>query len=123
MIIRVRGNKAVIYKENIIKFFSKGFLVFILFLISSPSLAMVWKSENTWDDVWEKRYQHSVTNNWTAEFFMNEKKPRYYKFSHDCADAVYAMRLVFAYESTLPFVIHNPSKPGRTISIGISRWD
>ena len=43
---------------------------------------MVWKAENTRDKVWEKRYQHWVKNNWTEEFFMNEKKPIYYKFSH-----------------------------------------
>ncbi len=84
---------------------------------------MVWRAENTWDDVWEKRYQHWVKNNWTEEFFMDEKKPIYYKFSHDCADAVYAMRLIFSYEYKLPFVIHNPSKRGKTISNGKTRWD
>lgn len=84
---------------------------------------MVWKAENTWDDIWEKRYQHWVKNNWTEDFFMNEKKPIYYKFSHDCADAVYAMRLVFSYEYKLPFVIHDPRKPGRMISNGKTRWD
>ena len=100
-----------------------GLLFFILISICTPSMAMVWKSENSWDDLWEKRYQHWVKNNWTEEFFMDEKKPIYYKFSHDCADAVYAMRLVFAYEYKLPFVINNPSKRGKTISNGITQWD
>jgi hypothetical protein len=62
----------------------------------SSTHAAVWKAENKWDDVWEKRYQHWVKNNWTEEFFMDEKKPIYYKYSHDCADAVYAMRLIFS---------------------------
>jgi len=97
------------------------FLVFIF--LSFPAQAMVWKSVNTWDKVWENRYQHWVKNNWTEDFFMNEKKPIYYKFSHDCADAVYAMRLVFSYEYKLPFVINNASRPGRTISNGMTRWD
>ncbi len=94
-----------------------------LLAVSFSSHAMVWKTINTWDDVWEERYQHWVKNNWTEDFFMNEKKPIYYKFSHDCADAVYAMRLVFSYEYKLPFVIHNASRPGRTISNGMTRWD
>ena len=112
-----------IFKEYHIKQSIIGLLFFILLGINTPSMAMVWKSENSWDEVWEKRYQHWVKNNWTEEFFMNEKKPIYYKFSHDCADAVYAMRLVFAYEYKLPFVINNPSKRGKTISNGITQWD
>ena len=54
---------------------------------------------------------------------MNEKTPIYYKYSHDCADAVYAMRLIFSYEYKLPFVIHNPSRPGKLISNRKKRWD
>jgi len=99
-------------------------IVFLAFIfLSFPAQAMVWKSVNTWDKVWENRYQNWVKNNWTEDFFMNEKKPIYYKFSHDCADAVYAMRLVFSYEYKLPFVINNISRPGRTISNGMTRWD
>ncbi len=98
-------------------------IVISLLFLTAPAHAMVWKSVNRWDATWEKRYQHWVKNNWTEDFFMNEKKPIYYKFSHDCADAVYAMRLVFSYENRLPFVIHNRSRPGKTISNGMTRWD
>ncbi len=106
------------------KYFLIKILVSLAFIVfSQATTAMVWKSENTWDAVWEKRYQHWVKHNWTEEFFMDEKKPIYYKYSHDCADAVYAMRLVFAYENKLPFVINNPSRPGRMISNGKTRWD
>ena len=109
--------------KNIIRVYLKG-VISLLFIVScSSSYSMVWKSENTWNDVWEKRYQHWVKHNWTEEFFMNEKKPMYYKFSHDCADATYAMRLIFSYEYKLPFVIHNPAKPGKTISNGMTGWD
>jgi len=98
-------------------------ILIAFYLMASPAQAMVWKSINTWDNIWENRYQHWVKNNWTEDFFMNEKKPIYYKFSHDCADAVYAMRLIFSYEYKLPFVIHNASRPGKTISNGMTRWD
>jgi len=106
------------------KSFSIKLVISIFFIFfSNYASAMVWKAENTWDAVWEKRYQHWVKNNWTEEFFMDEKKPIYYKYSHDCADAVYAMRLVFAYEYKLPFVINDPSRRGKTISNGKTRWD
>jgi len=117
------GDAKVVLKELHIKKIINGLVALVLLSISNSSFAMVWKAENTWDAVWEKRYQHWVKNNWTEEFFMNEKKPIYYKFSHDCAGAVYAMRLVFAYEYKLPFVVNNPSKRGRTISNGKTRWD
>lgn len=109
--------------KGVIHYYLKVLLSFLLFFLSSSAYSMVWKSENSWNDVWEKRYQHWVKNNWTEDFFMNEKKLIYYKFSHDCADAVYAMRLVFSYENKLPFVIHDPRRPGKTISNGKTRWD
>jgi hypothetical protein len=64
-----------------------------------------------------------VTRYWNEEFFMDEKKPLYYKFEHDCADAVYAMRLIFSYEHRLPFVMSNPSKKGKYISNKLTKWD
>ena len=112
-----------LFKNHVIKHLFKYVLLVCLLSLSSPSMAMVWRATNTWDDVWEKRYQHWVKHNWTEEFFMDEKKPIYYKFSHDCADAVYAMRIIFAYENKLPFVIKNPARRGRTISNGKTRWD
>ncbi|MEE9327125.1 MAG: hypothetical protein V3U71_07490 [Cocleimonas sp.] len=112
-----------VFKTHSTNLYLKALLSLCLVIFCFPSFSMVWKSENTWDAVWEKRYQHWVKNNWTEEFFMNEKKPIYYKFSHDCADAVYAMRLIFAYEYKLPFVIHNPSRRGKMISNGKTRWD
>ncbi len=109
--------------EKNIKYISQGLAFILIFFVSSSSQAAVWKAENTWDNIWEKRYQHWVKNNWTEDFFMNEKKPMYYKFSHDCADAVYAMRLIFSYEYKLPFVIHNPSRRGKMITNGKTRWN
>jgi len=103
----------------------------ILFGFSIPANAAVWESKNKWDNKWENTYRAWVKQNWTEEFFMDEKKPIYYKYSHDCADAVYAMRLVFAYEHKLPFVVHNTryrsKKKGRRgpryISNSMKRWN
>jgi len=97
-------------------------LVFFLF-ITSHSYAAVWKAESSWDAEWEEKYQQWVQQNWTEEIFMDPEKPIYYKFENDCADAVYAMRLIFAYEAKLPFVIHNAHKRGRIISNKMRNWD
>jgi hypothetical protein len=98
-------------------------ILLIAMLFGATADASVWKAKNTWDERWEKNYRAWVTRYWNEEFFMDEKKPLYYKFEHDCADAVYAMRLVFAYEHRLPFVMSNPSKKGKFISNRSTKWD
>jgi len=109
-------------KKNTEKIIISG--IFILeVLLGSTANAAVWQAKNTWDERWENNYRAWVTRYWNEDFFMDEKKPSYYKFEHDCADAVYAMRLVFAYEHELPFVINKPGKKGRYISNNMRRWD
>ncbi len=87
-----------------------------------PVQASVWDAENTWDNEWEERYREWVQENWKENFFMNEATPLYYKLSHDCADAVYLMRLVFSYEHQLPFVINNAHEKG-DISNTMNKWN
>lgn len=97
----------------------------LCFLFSGFSVAhaAVWKAEHEWDDQWEKRYQQWVVKNWTDDIFMNPAKPIYHKYETDCADASYAMRLIFAYEHKLPFVVNNPMRPGKLITNNKSTWD
>ena len=99
-------------------------LLLLFFLFSSTSLqAAVWKNTGKWDKAAEKDYQEWVKKNWTEDFFMNDKKPLYNMLPHDCADAVYLMRLVYSYEKKLPFVIHNAHKRGGLISNSMRNWD
>ncbi|CAA6825946.1 MAG: Unknown protein [uncultured Thiotrichaceae bacterium] len=95
----------------------------LFFIVSGTSTAAVWKDTNKWDRNWEKKYQEWVKANWTEEFFMDDKKPLYYKLEHDCADAVYLMRLIFSYEHKLPFVINNAHKRGKLITNKMRTWD
>lgn len=97
-------------------------LLSVCFLPSIASAA-VWPNENEWNDMWEDRYHQWVRTNWKDDIFMNPSKPIYYKFENDCADAVYAMRLIFAFENRLPFAINNRDKAGRVISNSMSTWD
>lgn len=94
-----------------------------LLLFANVSYASLWDDKNKWDKQWEKRYQLWVQKNWTEDFFMDPKKPLYNKVEHDCADTVYLMRLIFAYENKLPFVINNPSRPGKLITNKMKKWD
>jgi len=97
--------------------------LFIFVFWSSSLQAAVWKSENSWSNKWEIKYQNWVANNWKPNFFMNPNEKKYYRIPHDCADAIYLMRLVFSYENKLPFVINNANKPARLLTNNMKRWD
>ncbi|MGB0849057.1 MAG: hypothetical protein ACPGSM_20155 [Thiolinea sp.] len=89
----------------------------------SVAHASVWDAENEWDEQWERRYQLWVKTQWTDDIFMNPAKPVYYKYATDCSDASYAMRLIFAYEHKLPFVVNDPARRGKLITNKKSTWD
>ena len=96
----------------------------LLFSLWSSSLqAAVWKNQNNWSNAWEVKYQNWVSSSWKPNFFMNPSNQKYYRVPHDCADAIYLMRLVFSYENGLPFVINNANKPGKLLSNQMKRWD
>ncbi|WP_020560334.1 hypothetical protein [Thiofilum flexile] len=94
-----------------------------LSVLSHSANAAVWDTVNQWDDTWEERYRAWVKTNLKDDIFMNPAKPIYYKFENDCADAVYAMRLMFSYENNLPFVVNNQQSPGKLISNDMKTWD
>jgi hypothetical protein len=104
----------------------KFLLLIPMLLLSfwSASLqAHVWKADNTWSNAWEIKYQNWVMKEWKPNFFMNPKTQQYYRVPHDCADAIYLMRLVFSYEKKLPFVINNSNKPSQLLTNSMTRWD
>jgi hypothetical protein len=86
----------------------KGLLLFVL-LFSVGVQAAVWKTTNSWSNAWENRYQEWVkSDDFTKDFFSN-RKSRYYGLRTDCADIIYALRIIFSAENGLPFKIKNPS--------------
>lgn len=64
--------------------------------------AKVWQSENTWNEEWETQYSQWIRNSFNEDVFTSGK---YAGISTDCADAVYAARVIFSAENKLPFVI------------------
>jgi hypothetical protein len=100
----------------------------LLVLVPQKSESAVWTSVNEWSPTWEDRYSDWVRDNWQVDFFSRKLLPHgqsnpYYGLRVDCADTVYSMRAVFAFENKLPFVIQDPSASGRTISNVMARWD
>lgn len=89
--------------------------------------ATVWEDVNTWSPEWEARYSEWVYNEWQADFFSRKTLPNgqsnpYYGLRADCADTVYSMRIIFAFENKLPFVIKDPTTSNKTITNKMSRW-
>ena len=95
----------------------------LLMLTALPAQAVVWQTSNQWSNAWEVKYQEWVAENMTTDFFMNPKKPVYYKMAHDCADSIYFMRMAFAYENKLPFAINNIMQKGKLLSNDMKNWD
>lgn len=90
--------------------------------------AAVWTEVNQWSQAYEDRFAEWVRTDWTTDFFSrktlrNGQSNPYYGLRVDCADTVYSMRIIFAYENRLPFVAQDPTASGKTISNKMSRWD
>ncbi|PID45347.1 MAG: hypothetical protein CSB47_09180 [Proteobacteria bacterium] len=99
-----------------------GLLLFVSFVAPSVQ-AGVWQATNQWSPAWEVHYQKWVSENFKTDFFMNSNKPIYNRIAHDCADAIYFMRLAFAYEHKLPFAINNIMRRGELITNDLKNWD
>lgn len=106
-----------------------GKLLLILSLtFATTTHAAVWTDVNQWSPAVEARYSDWVRAEWRTDFFSRRTLPNgqsnpYYGLRVDCADTVYSMRIIFAYENKLPFVVQDPTASGKTISNKMSRWD
>jgi hypothetical protein len=80
---------------------------FIMIFESSHVQAEVWHSTETWNSSWEQEYQAWVNKTLTTNIFTRDEG-LLAGISTDCADALYDVRIQFAYEHSLPFVINAP---------------
>lgn len=115
-------------REHVKKLISTLKLLALTGLISAATVAVapnaqaaVWEPQNSWSPVWEKSYQEWVKTQWTKDFFT--KPGPYQNMVLDCADAVYAMRYIFAANNSLPYAINDPSGGRGTISQSATRFD
>ncbi|MGZ3789348.1 MAG: hypothetical protein ACXVLQ_12545 [Bacteriovorax sp.] len=85
-----------------------SFIVLLFFSMYVGSInAEVWHATETWDHYWENEYQLWVNKNLTTNIFTKDGG-LLSQIPTDCADALYDIRILFAYEHSLPFVIHAP---------------
>lgn len=89
------------------------FFLFLMTCFSLTARASVWTATNSWNESWESRYAEWVQVNITKDYFVSGP---YGAVLTDCADSVYAARLIFSYENNLPFI-------GGGVSQNTSRFD
>ncbi|WP_290730859.1 hypothetical protein [Halobacteriovorax sp. JY17] len=90
----------------------KKIILILSFLLISSGFADVWKTENEWSSEYEQSYQNWIANdNFHRRIFSDPQSP-YYGVPTDCADIIYAARIIFSYENKLPFKVKNPVRKG-----------
>ncbi len=104
--------------------FAKKFLVFLALLVGAQSsLAAVWQTRREWDSNVEKDFAAWVKTHWTESVFMSPDSP-YRGIETDCAQATYAMRIIFLYENGLTFKVRNHNGgPNTFLSNEMTNWD
>jgi len=102
---------------------ASAWLLALALLLGSPLAgAAVWATKHKWSEEWEDRFSEWVEQNWHAEVYSNPAS-RYIGQETDCADACYDMRVIFAYEHGLPFVVSARAADGSRISNELRTWD
>jgi hypothetical protein len=69
--------------------------------------AEVWQATESWNSYWENDYQKWVNENLKTNVFTGSEG-LLAGISTDCADLLYDVRIQYAYEHSLPFVINAP---------------
>lgn len=95
----------------------------VSFLIAGATAhAAVWETKKQWNDEAETAYRLWVQTNWNKNYFLKDGPLK--NMIMDCADVVYAMRVIYAAEHGLPFVMKDPTtRAGTPITNEMTRWD
>lgn len=105
--------------------------LFIATLIQGfTASADLWTVTQQWTPDLETQYQtwvqtHARTDMFSREFLDVKKTiPNpYFGITADCADTVYALRVIFSFENGLPWAIKNPASPKKVIAQSMKRFD
>lgn len=108
-----------------------GIYLFLAILVQSfTASADLWTVTQQWSPELETQYQEWVKTNAKVDMFsrqfMDVKKTipnPYYGMTTDCADTVYALRVIFSFENGLPWAIRNPASPKNVIAQTMKRFD
>jgi hypothetical protein len=94
---------------------------------NSNLFASVWEDNNQWNQEWERKLSTWMKSGAVHSKMFSDKSSNYYGVRADCADASYALRIIFSYENQLPFKMRNPSGSrrgqNRYLTNQISKFD
>lgn len=82
----------------------------LLLVLSGAVHADVWKSESDWGEKEEQAYRSWITERGFKKTIFSDPKSPYFGVPTDCADVIYASRIIFAFENKLLFKIRNPEE-------------
>ncbi len=105
-------------------------LLYIIYLAPLLSFSSVWKSQHGWDDKkinWESKFSEWVqSEELKKDIFVDPESP-YTGLAVDCADVMYLLRAIFAFENKLSFQVVHPLYAWRTnrkyFTHNNSSWD
>lgn len=100
----------------------KSWLLALGLLLSFPASGAVWEVHKEWTSADEDAFAEYIENKFHADTFSNPQSP-YYGIKTDCADAIYAARIIFSAQHGLPVQFSDPTSRGRYITQKMSRWD
>jgi len=95
----------------------------LLCLAALPAKAAIWEAQNEWTEAHESAYADWVREEFDKDYFHIPEHKTVFGLALDCSDAIYAMRIMYAYEHKLPFAINDPTGKRRTLSNEFSKWD
>jgi len=92
-------------------------------LASLPAQAAIWEAQNEWTEDHERAYAEWSRTEFDKDYFHKPEQSTVFGLALDCSDAIYAMRIMYAYENSLPFAINDPTGKRRTLTNEFSKWD
>lgn len=88
----------------------RAMFLLLSLLTSVSAFADVWKSEKEWMAEDESKFSAWITTDaFNKRIFVDPTSP-YKNLATDCADVIYAARIIFAFENKLHFKSFNPTK-------------
>jgi hypothetical protein len=92
-------------------------------LSATTAQAAIWEATEEWSEAHEIGYSKWIKQRFDKDFFHKPEEQMVFGLALDCSDAIYAMRIIYAYENGLPFAINDPTGKRRTISNEWTKWD
>lgn len=86
----------------------QSFFFFLIGIIGFSVQADVWKSKGNWGEEEEKSYRLWISQRGFNKTVFTDPKSPYAGIPTDCADVIYASRIIFAFENKILFKVRNP---------------